>query len=79
MEPQDEMLAGAEAMARDLAGGREPTATEVRRVRHWIAKRMIRTRKMGELHVTTRRHLRADVEPFVKGEAACVAIDLSDR
>jgi hypothetical protein len=33
----DEALVGAEAMARELAGGREPSATEVRRIRHWIS------------------------------------------
>jgi hypothetical protein len=58
----DEALVGAEAMARELAGGREPTATEVRRMRHWISLGHIRTRKIGQLHVTTRQQLMDDVK-----------------
>jgi hypothetical protein len=57
----DELLIGAEAIARDLAGGRDPTSSEVRRVRHWLAGGVIRTRKLGQLHTLTRRDLRAQV------------------
>jgi hypothetical protein len=66
----DEALVGAEAMARELAGGREPSATEVRRIRHWISLGHIRTRKIGQLHVTTRQHLMADIEPRSRVEEA---------
>jgi hypothetical protein len=55
----DELLVGAEPMALELFGRAGPT--EIRRTRHWLAKGIIKSRKLGALHTITRRELRAQV------------------
>lgn len=59
--PLDELLVGAEPITRAWNGDREPTSTEIRRTRHWIAQGIIRTHKRGALHTTTRRRVREDL------------------
>jgi hypothetical protein len=64
----DELLVGAEPMALELFGRAGPT--EVRRIRHWLAKGIIRSRKLGALHTITRQELRAQVVQQPASEAA---------
>ena len=55
------VLTGVYAITKESVGGREPTPTEVRRMRHWIRLGKVRTRKIGALHVTTPQQLSEDL------------------
>jgi hypothetical protein len=64
----DQVLVGAEPLAREIFGRDGPT--EVRRTRHWINRGYITVGKAGSMLISTRRKVREDLARLIPNGAS---------